>query len=574
MLTRRLHDDENDGIQLLAAVARNPFQRPLVQRVLYADVHTRSAPLQRLYTLLTTPALDMYAVAPLLRLQWKRIPTSRALLLGEVAGRWVDMDLLGEQLLWFLTRYRRKRRPTPLTHFAGMLYELLDAERIDADDFDLLEYREIYTDLETYPGGVELARTFAVLATFLAYADLEDLAGAAAVVQAVQPLPDAPLRPTLLTALERLGEIGMEVAAYRAATSRVNRQAALLRATDALDALDAYAAAEVVAPEATILQRVARQWRRIISEEGGAVGRIDLSGPVENPYVLNNPVQGALFVGREDILRRLEDLWTAAGAQVPSVLLYGHRRMGKSSILQNLGPRFGAGTTIVDFNLQRVGMIRSTGELLYNLALALYDCLPRAAQAELGEPEEERFTAHNPYTALDRFLRQLDGVRGPQRLIITLDEFELIEQRIAAGRLDPELIDFWRGLIQTYPWLIMALAGLHTLREMTHDYWNPLFGSVTPIPVSFLTPGAARRLITEPAPDFAIDYDEAVIAQMIALTNCQPFLIQLIGHTLVTRFNRQTFETGVERARRFSLADLQAVIDTEEFYGSGNAAPA
>jgi hypothetical protein len=481
------------------------------------------------------------------------------------------MDLPGERWLWLLTRYRRERRATPLTRFAGMLYELLDAERIDADDFDLLEYRAVYTGLEDYPGGVELARTFAVLATFLAYADLADLAGAAAVVQAVPPLPAAPLRPALLTALERLGEIGREVAAYRAATSRINRQAALLRATDALDALDAYAAAEVVAPEATLLRRVAHQWRRIISAEGGAVGRIDLSGPVENPYVLNNPVQGALFVGREDILRRLEELWTAAGAQVPSVVLYGHRRMGKSSILQNLGPRFGAGTTIVDFNLQRVGMVRSTGELLYNLALALYDSLPRAAQTELGEPEEERFTVHNPYTALDRFLRQLDGVRGPQRLIITLDEFELIEQRIAEGRLDPELIDFWRGLIQTYPWLIMALAGLHTLREMTHDYWNPLFGSVTPILVSFLTPGAARRLITEPAPDFAIDYDEAVIAQMIALTNGQPFLIQLIGHTLVTRFNRQTFETGVERARRFSLADLQAVIDTEEFYGSGNA---
>jgi len=51
----------------------------------------------------------------------------------------------------------------------------------------------------------------------------------------------------------------------------------------------------------------------------------------------------------------------------------------------------------------------------------------------------------------------------------------------------------------------------------------------------------------------------------------QPYLVQLICHGLVTRFNRQTFEEGVERARRFSLADVEAVINTAEFYRDGNA---
>jgi hypothetical protein len=106
---------------------------------------------------------------------------------------------------------------------------------------------------------------------------------------------------------------------------------------------------------------------------------------------------------------------------------------------------------------------------------------------------------------------------------------------------------------------------------MTHDYWHPLFGSVNLIKVSFLSPAAVRRLLTEPSPDFDIDYDSEAIEQIIALTNGQPLLVQLIGHSLVTKFNRETYDAGVERERRFTPTDIQDVIAMPEFYLNGNA---
>jgi len=224
--------------------------------------------------------------------------------------------------------------------------------------------------------------------------------------------------------------------------------------------------------------------------------------------------------------------------------------------------------------MQRVGLIASTGELLYSLALALYDAqtlgIPETLRI-LDEPDETRFTAHNPYTAFDRFLKRLDRVRADRRFFVAVDEFELIEQMIVEGQLEPRLLDFWRGLIQTYPWFVMAFAGLHTLEEMRRDYWHPLFGSVTAVPVSFLSDDAAWRLITQPTPDFPLDYDANAVEHIIALTHGQPYLVQLIGHGLVTRFNRQTFEEDVERERRFSLADVEAVIGAPEFYRDGDA---
>ncbi|MCI0526595.1 MAG: hypothetical protein L0Y56_03965, partial [Nitrospira sp.] len=128
-----------------------------------------------------------------------------------------------------------------------------------------------------------------------------------------------------------------------------------------------------------------------------------------------------------------------------------------------------------------------------------------------------------------------------------------------------------RGLIQTYPWYIMAFAGLHTLQEMTQDYWHPLFGSVKSIPISFLSYEAAWQLITQPTPDFALDYEAEAVERIISLTRGQPYLIQLIGHGLVTRFNRQLFEEGIERERRFSRADVELIINSPEFYREGDA---
>jgi hypothetical protein len=162
-------------------------------------------------------------------------------------------------------------------------------------------------------------------------------------------------------------------------------------------------------------------------------------------------------------------------------------------------------------------------------------------------------------------------VREGQRFIVTVDEFELIERMVREGRLEARLLDFLRATIQTYPWFVLALAGLHTLEEMTRDYWHPLYGSVTPIAVGYLDPSAARRLIAEPTPDFDIDYGEDAIATILDLTHGQPYLVQLVCRELVTRLNRQVYEEGTHRERRFTVRDVKAVVDARDFYAQGDA---
>ncbi|MBF2075462.1 MAG: AAA family ATPase [Synechococcales cyanobacterium C42_A2020_086] len=575
-LAQQLQQNESLGFSVLGNLACNPFQRWQAQRVLKAYLHQQPSPFRSLYALLLHPVADTYIFAPVTQLGWERLPTIQQVLLGELNGQWVDctIDLtssLIERLIYRLTSLLRYPQPTALTQFAGLLFKLLNCSTSDSREEMLAllsNHHFIYSYLANEPEGPEIQYSFEVMLGFLACDSLSGLPQIIAVASRL-PAVEGSIRPQLLEALSRLQAIGSDMITYLTAASRVNKQAALLRANKALDELEAYVVGEVIIPEQIILSHIIHHWHRLISEAGGEIGRVETFSTVPNPYVVGNPVIGTIFVGREDIIQRLEELWSTP--QPPSIILYGHRRMGKSSILHNLDRHLGEQTVVIDFNMQVIGSVNSTNELLYALAIELYDSLPSAQQSDLEEPQHTQFTTRNPYHALWRFLKQLDRIRDHYRFIIAIDEFELLEELIEEQIIEQRLIGFWRGLIQTYPWFIMIFAGLHTLDEMRENYWSPLFSSITAVPVSFLSNSAVQKLVTQPSPDFDIEYDPEVVQAIYHLTNGQPYLVQLIGHALVTRFNQRVFAEGRQGEKRFKLEDLEAVVNSPEFYRDGDA---
>ncbi|MEA5501202.1 ATP-binding protein [Limnoraphis robusta] len=371
---------------------------------------------------------------------------------------------------------------------------------------------------------------------------------------------------TLIETFDKINTISELFKGYLEASSPLTKRNCLLEANEQLTNLDNYLAEEKVVYH-TIFRLIVSQWQKIVADEGGKLARSGLGEPVSNPYVIGNPVQGNLFIGREDILQRLEELWSNKD-QCSSVVLYGHRRMGKSSILQNIGTRFGTKTIIVYFNMQSFGKVKNNNELLWNLARKIHRSWCQRGNSNLEAPNKTSFLEDSPYMMFDDFLLDLDQVRDGHRFIITVDEYEWIEKQINEGRLDPDLLEHWRGTFQTYHWFIMAFAGLHSLEEKRRDYWHPLYSSIKSIPVSFLSSKSAEHLITYPSP---IDYDRKAIERIIQLTNGQPYLVQLIGYFLISRFNQQMFEEEIQRQRRLTLEDVEAVINSPEFSRDINA---
>jgi hypothetical protein len=205
------------------------------------------------------------------------MPTTRQVLLGELAHQRVDgsgagINQIAENWVWGLTWFVRNRKRSPVTRFAGLIYELTYTKTFEANDFKLFAFEKSYAGLSQYPGGTEIADSFNALATFLTYDHLSDLAGAKDLVSRLS-VQEFSIRPTVLRALLRLGEIGAKVKAYQTAAKTVEQLATLAQITSALEILDEDVIEQVLVPEQTILRRIIRQWRWLVSQAMAQVGK-------------------------------------------------------------------------------------------------------------------------------------------------------------------------------------------------------------------------------------------------------------------------------------------------------------
>ncbi|MEL6763017.1 MAG: ATP-binding protein, partial [Cyanobacteria bacterium J06607_6] len=369
------------------------------------------------------------------------------------------------------------------------------------------------------------------------------------------------LRPITWKAMQRFCNVVSDAKSVANSVSRTSRAFASNRALGELKHILDYVD-EVPEAERQLIEDIAKQWRNALLDVATAVGEQKIEQPVQNPYVVGDPVEGNLFVGRDDILRQLEELWLM-GRQMQSVVIYGHRRMGKTSILRNAAQTVGAGLQLVYINMLR----SASAESLSDVLIAMTDEI--AAVTKVPAPGDDELMTH-PSRTFDRYLKRiLNRLEDGETLIIAIDEFEKIEELIDTGKLSPDFIAYLRGLVQMSPKLGFAFAGLHTLEEMTQDYFHPFFASVIPIRVGFLQPGAVRQLLANPDPDFLLDYQTEALDVIYQLTSGQPYLTQLVGFQLVRRYNNLVFEKGRQRESTFTVEDVETVTQDSEFFKRG-----
>ncbi|MGA9377388.1 MAG: ATP-binding protein [Phormidium sp.] len=317
-----------------------------------------------------------------------------------------------------------------------------------------------------------------------------------------------------------------------------------------------------ILPEAerALIGYIVQTWEATFLKVANELGEIFIKETVRNPYVLISPVQGKLFVGRENILRQLEELWILS-ERPNSVVLYGHRRMGKTSILNNVANHLGAVLQVAYINLQTYNF-QGVGEML----IAISDAISSTVKIL---PPADADLLNLPQATFIRYLKRIEANLGEKALIIVMDEFEVIEESIKRGTLDKNFTGFLRGLMQMSPKIAFLFAGLHTLEEMTEDYFQPFFASVIPIRVSFLTPKATCKLLEEPSEEFPLRYTPETLNKIYNLTAGQPYIIQLLGSQLVHRYNDQVFEQEIYRDPIFTTEDLEAVIDDPKLFSLG-----
>jgi hypothetical protein len=479
-----------------------------------------------------------------------------------------------EHIIWRVSRLAEAPFDWKLVHFASA--SLNDALNLKATDIRLdtparaaaagfwhlhekepAKARSAFAVVHSLLYGEEM---FILAQTLAAFHDAQESATIASLQ--VPAFPKEPfLRPATwkaIASLRRVVEEAQFIQQQRVArffrTSALNR--ALGELTNILDKSNTLPEAEQM-----LIIDIAQTWKEALLRVTSKVGEISITESVRNPYMVGDPVQENLFVGREDILRRLEELW-AMRHQLQSVVLYGHRRMGKTSILLNTRHCSGSEVKVAYINLLCLGdSPQGVGEVL----MAISDEISEAVGCT---PPTDAELLNLPYRTFERYLKQVEAHLSGG-LIVALDEFEKIEELIEAEKIPKDFMGYLRGLVQMSSKVAFAFAGLHTLEEMTADYFQPFFASVIPIHVGFLQPGATRQILANPDEDFPLDYTPEALDQIYALTAGQPYLVQLVGFQLVRRYNDYVFEQGRPRDPVFTVEDVEAVINDPEFFKRG-----
>ena len=596
LLRACLESDLDSGLRLASLVAVNPFQRWAVQRACSDFLEGQKGRLAVIYRLAHSPALGHYLTIPTRGVQFQTFPSARLVLLGEIGQQCVaassETTESTEYLIWRATRRRRRTMRTPFSQFCALLYALLrDEARQERAGIDLAKrFGPAYEGVRPFRHGVEVAESFGTIDCLLGVDSVEALAAAHQRLGWIDNLAGPLLRPAVIEALKALGDVSREVSVYLQATSTGLKSAALNRATGALGELSGYIQKDVQPPEGGLVGQVVSLWQSIVAAEQGRLGEAALqemtptarraagivertssvwqrpARPFDNPYIVGDPVYPPLLVGRKDLFDRIGEVWTAK-KNPDSIILYGHRRMGKSSILRNLDQVAPRGSLVVYADMAgETSFVESTADLLLGLADRIYHSARRACPAApLPAPDPHDYGSQaQAQFQFNRLLEAVHDALAGGSLILALDEFEAVERTVQDHKVGKEIYQFLRAKTQE-PWLTLVFGGLHTLDEMSRDYQQPFYGSYENIGVSYLAPKDAWRLITNPTEDFALNYETAAVERIVAETGGQPYLVQQICRDALDRLNHELFDLELKREVCITLGDVAAVVEQDLF---------
>ena len=280
--------------------------------------------------------------------------------------------------------------------------------------------------------------------------------------------------------------------------------------------------------------------------------------PIEmSPYVVGMPIKETeMFFGRQDIFDWVRDNIGGVYQEQP-LLIYGERRMGKTSVLYQLQTNPPTPRHIcLLFDLQLYAYANTVAVFLFELAAAVTGRLRREGGA-FEDPDWERFEA-NPHRAFLSFCDALDEYLGDRRIIIMMDEFGVLMEKVREGVFDSSIFDYLRGVTQRSNRFTFLFTGAYEVRRMQQDFSSILFNMPKVKKISYLSEGEATDLIVKPV-EGLITYHPLAIQRIRTVTACHPYFVQYVCDELVN-LARKEIRNYIEM-RDVDLVVQEVILD-------------
>jgi hypothetical protein len=363
----------------------------------------------------------------------------------------------------------------------------------------------------------------------------------------------------LLRSFRRLSQ---DVGAALEQQSTYNQRLALRAVEEQMDAL--LRELDRSSPYALRFRPIVSHWRQIVRDQLVTLAtQSAVSREIDNPYIIGLPLtaQQEIFVGRTDVSAQIEQL--LVDRRRPPLLLYGQRRMGKTSLLHNLSRLLPSTIVPLFVDLQgAASQARDHAGFLYSLS---GDIIKAAYEqrAWVLPPLSYDQLQLDPFPFFHRWLDTVEAALGSHTALLELDEFETLDQALTAGHLEERaMLGMLRHLIQHRPRFKVLLAGAHTLEEIQR--WGGYLINAQTVHISYLQPEEARQLIEQPVKDFALRYARAASRRVFDLTHGHPLLVQLLCAEMVAVKNEQALAVR----RRAEVSDVELAAEAALRAGS------
>lgn len=305
-------------------------------------------------------------------------------------------------------------------------------------------------------------------------------------------------------------------------------------------------------PSLREFQVTASKWLKIAENQLADIRKITSKEPTYQLFRAGDPVDRdqEAFVSRISIIGELEQQ-IMSGNGCPGLVLYGRRRTGKSTVLRNLNGFLPTDVTTISISMQSPEFFSTRKAFIRSLVGEIQKQLLNPRDGELNNVAKSAGSVRSLFNFLDRVNLRL-GSDG-KRLILAIDEYEIIDQKIGERIFPLDLLNTIRESIQMHRRITWIFAGSHEITELRNAAWTSYLVSARTIEVPSFSLAETRLLLTEPLkystlwpqespkrPRFDASYwGENGIERIHAEAGGWPHLVQLIAETTVDLINNE-----------------------------------
>jgi len=261
------------------------------------------------------------------------------------------------------------------------------------------------------------------------------------------------------------------------------------------------------------------------------LSQVDLT--VVSPYVTSGPVPTNMFFGRELELKTI-----VRTARDTNFAIVGGRKIGKTSVLARVHQ-----------------ILQDTPEYVpYYL-----DCQATQTFEDFFQAIDTMWKIALPVATpegLRRMVTELSAQHPTRTIVMLFDEIDgLLQYDIENGE---QLFRIFRALAQELP-VRFVFCGEKILTGALHNPQRVFFNFCNLLPLTYLSPDEARRVVLDPMQEMGITLETDSLADRVAdLAAGHPNIVQYICQKLIERINQR-------RERLITRGDLEAISQSAQF---------